>query len=123
MGFSDRLKALRENRGLSQEELSEKLNINRTSIVHYENKDNERIPRPDRLYQIADFFNVSIDYLLDRAEDKEVTENEEEFIEDTEDLTIEELQDKYQLTIDGEPASNEELEGAIDFIRSLRGQQ
>lgn len=120
MGFSNRFKSLRENRGLSHEELANKLDINRTSIVHYENSNNERIPRPDRLYQIADFFNVSVDYLLDRADEKEVTEEEEEFISDTGNLSIEELQEKYQLTVDGEPATDNELKGAIAFIRSLR---
>lgn len=55
MGFSKRLKELREKNGLSQEELAEKLNIPRTSITHYESGD-DRIPRPKRLNQIADFF-------------------------------------------------------------------
>lgn len=120
MAFSKRFKELRKSRKLTQEELANKLNINRTSIVHYENSNNERIPRPERLYQIADFFNVSVDYLLDRADEGEVTEEEEEFITDTGELSIEELQEKYQLTVDGEPASDNELEGAIAFIRSLR---
>ena len=120
MGFSNRLETLRKSINLSQEELAKILNINRTSIVHYENSKSGRIPRPDTLKQIADFFDVSIDYLLDRTDDKEVTVEEERFIADTDNLSLAELQKKYQITVDGEPASDEELEGAIDFIRSLR---
>jgi len=120
MGFSNRLETLRKSINLSQEELAKILNINRTSIVHYENSNSGRIPRPDTLEQIADFFGVSIDYLLDRTDDKEVTIEEEGFISDTDDLPLTELQKKYQITVDGEPASDEELEAAIEFIRSLR---
>lgn len=120
MGFSDRLATLRKNKKLSQEELAKKLNIDRTSIVHYENNNSGRIPRPDTLEQIADFFGVSIDYLLDRTDDKEITMEEEEFISDTDQLSLAELQKKYQITVDGELASDEELEAAIEFIRSLR---
>lgn len=118
MGFSNRLKDLRRNGNLSQEELANNLDINRTSIVHYENGDSGRIPRPDTLNQMADFFNVSIDYLLDRTGD--ITEDEEQFVSDTEILPISELHKKYQITIDGELASDEELEAAISFVRSLR---
>lgn len=120
MGFSNQLKTLRESSNLSQGDLAKILNINRTSIVHYENENSGRIPRPDTLKQIADFFDVSIDYLLDRADDSEITAEEERFISDTDRLSLTELQKKYQITIDSEPASEEELEAAIDFIRSLR---
>src|SRR5699024_7759269 len=120
MGFSNRLETLRKSINLSQEELAKILNIDRTSIVHYENSNSGRIPRPGTLKQIADFFDVSIDYLLDRTDDKEVTLEEEQFISDTDDLSLTELQKKYQITVDGELASDEELEAAIDFIRSLR---
>src|SRR5699024_1801560 len=120
MGFSNRLETLRKSINLSQEELAKILNIDRTSIVHYENSKSGRIPKPDTLEEIANFFGVSIDYLLDRTDNKEVTIEEEGFISDTDDLSLIELQKKYQITVDGEPASDEELEGAIDFIRSLR---
>lgn len=122
MGFSDRLKKLREEKGLSQEQLAEKLDINRTSVVHYESG-SDRIPRTKRLQEIADFFNVSVDYLLGRSDEKNLTVKEKEVLYDIEEkkLSAEDLKEKYKLTIDGEPASDEEIEGAIAFIRSLRG--
>jgi len=44
MDFSKRLKKLREDKGLSQEELAERLNMPRTSITHYESG-KDRTPR------------------------------------------------------------------------------
>ncbi len=123
MRFADRLKTLRTDRGLTHEDLAEKLNIDRTSIVHYENSVKGRIPRPERLREIAEFFNVSIDYLLNCTDEQEMTEDETEFVSDTERLNLEELQKKYQLTIDGKPASNDELEAALEIIRSLRSDE
>jgi transcriptional regulator with XRE-family HTH domain len=72
MGFPERLKELREARGLSQEALADTLGIPRSSITHYEKPEQgekERLPRRARLEQIADFFGVSVDYLLDRTDD------------------------------------------------------
>lgn len=63
MSFSTKLKELREAKGLSQEELAAKLNIPRSSITHYENSE-DRLPRKSRLLEISNFFNVSVDFLL-----------------------------------------------------------
>src|SRR6185312_14327956 len=100
MGFSKRLKELRERHGLSQEAFAEELKIPRSSVTHYENSD-DRMPRPKRLNEIADFFNVSVDYLIGRAETKEVTDNEEQFLQDINKMSIEELKEKHLLTVDG----------------------
>lgn len=120
MSFSKRLKELREKAGLSQEALAEELNIPRTTLTHYEN-DDSRSPRPKRLREIADFFGVSVDYLIGRAEESDFTVNEEKALYDiVNNISAEELINKYNLTVDGELASLEEVEGAIAFIRSLR---
>ncbi|MEN2765728.1 helix-turn-helix domain-containing protein [Ornithinibacillus xuwenensis] len=121
MNFSKRLRELREDRGLSQEELAKLLDIPRSSLTHYEDEDDERLPRKNRLYEIADFFNVTVDYLLGRTEEKNLTETEQLFVEDSNTLTVDELQEKYKLLVDGKPATKEEIEGVKAFIRSLRG--
>ena len=121
MGFSDRLKELRIKKGLSQDALAEALEIPRTTISHYEKNKDDRLPRKDRLNKIADFFGVSVDYLIGRAKTPDLNKAEKDFLEDVEkDLTVEDLMKKHNLIVDGKPASKEEIEGAIAFIRSLR---
>lgn len=119
MGFSKRLKELREKSGLSQEELAKRLNVPRTSLTHYESSD-DRMPRQKRLNEIADFFGVSVDYLIGRAKTEKLTEAEENFLGDIDQTSIQELLAKHKLVVDGKPATKEEIEGAIAFIRSLR---
>lgn len=62
--FGDKLKALRENKDLSQKELAAAIGVGTSTITKYER--NERQPSFDTLIKIADFFNKPIDYLLDR---------------------------------------------------------
>ncbi|MFD2171537.1 helix-turn-helix domain-containing protein [Tumebacillus lipolyticus] len=70
MGFPQRLKELRKSKKLSQESLGKEVGIDRTSISHYENSEenDERIPRLDTLKKLADFFDVTYDYLLGRTD-------------------------------------------------------
>lgn len=66
MTFGARLRTLREEQGLYQKDLAEKLNLTQKTISNYEN--NERFPDQKTLHKIADLFNVSIDFLLGRTE-------------------------------------------------------
>lgn len=59
---SERLRALREKRGLSQAEASRRLGIVRTTYSNYEA--GNRQPDNETLKKIAEFFEVSVDYLL-----------------------------------------------------------
>lgn len=120
MCFPKRLKELREKRGLSQEGLAQNLNIPRSSITQYETGQNDRLPRQQRLNEIADFFGVSVDYLIGRTDTDVLTIKEKEFLNDVEKLSFEELIDKHVLTVDGKPATEDEIKAAISFIRSLR---
>lgn len=63
--FSNTLKLLRKNAGLTQEELSKHLNVSRSTIGMYEHGSRE--PDYEMLEVIADYFNVDIDYLLGRT--------------------------------------------------------
>lgn len=61
------IKELREAKNLTQRELAKILNVANSTLSQYES--NIRIPSDDVKVQIADFFNVSIDYLLGRPFD------------------------------------------------------
>ncbi|NFQ84139.1 helix-turn-helix transcriptional regulator [Clostridium sporogenes] len=60
--IGERIKELREAKGINQLELSKILNVHKGSVSNWEN--NKRTPDTDMLTKIADFFNCSIDYLL-----------------------------------------------------------
>lgn len=63
--FGKRLRNLRKNKKLTLRELGEKLNTSFSLLAMYER--GERDPSVDKLELIADFFNVSTDYLLGRT--------------------------------------------------------
>lgn len=65
-----RLKELRKERKISQLKLALDLNMNQNTISRYENM--EREADYETLIKIADYFNVSIDYLLGRTDKKDV---------------------------------------------------
>ncbi|NFQ86706.1 helix-turn-helix transcriptional regulator [Clostridium sporogenes] len=66
--FGDRLKELREEKGMTQEQLGKLLNITKQAVYSYEKGDNE--PTIDSLVKIANIFNVSLDYLLCRTKER-----------------------------------------------------
>lgn len=72
MLFSEKLKMLRKENNLTQEELSEKINVSRQAITKWES--GEGIADIENLKQISDLFNISIDELV--KEDLEVERKE-----------------------------------------------
>lgn len=63
--FGNRLKALREERGLSTKDVASAIGVTQRLIQMYEKGD--RKPDLDGLLKLAELFNVSIDYLVGRA--------------------------------------------------------
>ena len=63
-----RLKELREERGLSQMAAGTALGVSRSTIAGYETKGRE--PYVHMLITMADFYDVSIDYLVGRKDKK-----------------------------------------------------
>jgi len=63
--FSTRLKDLRTLRGLRQKDLALALGLAQTTIANYEQK--LRFPDEPTLLRVADYFTVSLDYLLGRS--------------------------------------------------------
>lgn len=63
MSFSNNLKKLRKELNFSQKELAEKLETTQQNISLYEK--GVVTPNIEILIQLADFFNVSVDFLID----------------------------------------------------------
>ena len=60
--LGQRLKELREEKGLTQSQLAKLLNIHSVTYLHYEKE--QREPPLSLLADIAQFYQVSVDYLL-----------------------------------------------------------
>lgn len=78
--FQERLKQLRTEAGLTQNELAEKLQMSKGAIGNYES--GQREPNMDTLDTIADFFNVELDYLRGRTNTRPELSLEEQWLVD-----------------------------------------
>lgn len=76
MPFKDMLKRLREERGLSQDELARLTQLSKSTISMYENGNRE--PKFETLEVIADFFNVDMNTLLDKKQPIMILTQQEE---------------------------------------------
>lgn len=116
MGLYEQIRDIAKEKGYSINRLEQELGFARSSI----NKFNKNKPSIDKLQQIADLLDVSLDLLTTGKEDssdkKEVTltPRDERDIEKILDQTKEQLLSQEGLMFDGKPASQE----AIDSILS-----
>lgn len=74
--LSERLSALRKSKNLSQAELGKVFRLGQSTIAMYET--DKRIPDPSTLKRFADYYNVSIDYLLGRTDKATLSQFDEE---------------------------------------------
>lgn len=101
MNLGNRLLELRKEFNLDRETLANALNISYSSLSKYET--NKRFPSQDLLILMADYFGVSIDYLLGRTNIRNYEENT--IAAHTDDRT-------QQLSED----SRRQLDNFIDFL-------
>lgn len=72
MKKSEALKRAREERGLTKQAVADAIGMKRESYVRYERDSGDsRAPHIDKLIALADFYNVSLDYLVGRSDDPE----------------------------------------------------
>lgn len=119
--FKERLKELRLERGLTQEQLAEQLDIPASSIRRLEVSDS--IPRRDRLLSFSTFFGESIDYLMGNTNERQRNKQEETINNSTEEelsrekteYVLRELVKKYSIDLTN-PQDVETLEDMIKIV-------
>lgn len=80
MNLKNRLRKLRKDANLNQEELGEKIGLSGRTISALERGESK--PSPEDIIALSDFFKVSTDYLLKGVEtERTISENEQEIIE------------------------------------------
>lgn len=118
--YGDRLRSLREAKGLSQKELADRLNINRSTYARYETSSTQ--PDYDILNAIANFYDVSVDYLLGRINEINkplLTEKDESDIAKRLKQFEADLENSDGLAFDGEPMSDEAKESLLESMELL----
>jgi transcriptional regulator with XRE-family HTH domain len=112
--LGERITRLRKLKGLSQYALAERLGFSRGKIANYEQ--GSRQPDYDTLRIIADFFDVSIDYLLSGDSEKkkdhlpDLTSKDEKDIAKKLENILESMESGTALSFDGEPMDDETKE-------------
>ena len=118
MNFIERLKELRKERGISQATLAEYLGLSKSTIGMYETGAID--PSVEALNGIADFFNVSIGYLLGEEDYSiyylrpEVASKAQEIYEDP----------NLRILLDAKrDLSPEDLDVVINMIKALKAKE
>lgn len=106
--FGERLSYLRNKKEISQEELAKYLKIGKSTLGMYET--NKREPGHETTARIAEYFEVSIDWLTTGREFKYSTlpSNQTEFV-------LKEISEKYAIDLE-DPDSKERLEKIIQLV-------
>lgn len=115
MGLYENIRDIAKTKGLSINRLEQELGFARSSI----NKFNKNTPSVEKLQQIAERLNVTVDNLMtgnvvDENNETTLTPKDEKDIEKILEQTREQLMNQEGLMFDGDPASPE----AIDSILS-----
>lgn len=79
MDFGTRLKNLRKNKNISQEDFANKIGVTRSSVGNYET--NRNMPTADVLDKIADVLDCSLDYLLGKSDNIQSVQNNEDLLD------------------------------------------
>lgn len=113
-----RLKALREKKGISQKFVATKIGVNNSTLSGYES--GYREPDGETLLRLADFYEVTTDYLLGRSNNSQLSGNTETLINDIDlGLSIDEIMDKYNLKFEGDPLMKDDVEKIITVVKTL----
>lgn len=117
MELGEKIKVLRIENRMTAEELAKYLKIGRSTLSNYEN--NIRKPDYDALVKIAEYFNVSIDYLLGRTNDRTIEIlRGDEVLKELRDLGIEEIGILKEFRDSG--FTKEEIMDIIDFAKKIK---
>ena len=73
MNIADRIQSLRKNKGISQEELADKVGVSRQAVSKWESE--QSVPDLDRVIIMSEYFGVTTDYILKGIEPQKQSDN------------------------------------------------
>lgn len=105
----ERVRELAKKQGLSINQLEEKLNFGKNSLYGLKKSN----PNSKIIEKIADYFNVSTDYLLGRTDNPRIASDDTASEYTTEDLR---KMARNAKTFDGKPLTDEDVEAITNII-------
>lgn len=108
--FRIRLKTLREEKGLSQAAFAKDFGVAQSTVGNWEAGTRE--PNFDTVQKLADYFDVSVDYLLCRTNESKITDTTDDTIDVQEKLQelLSQLETKDSLMFSGVALSDDSKE-------------
>ncbi|WP_429844545.1 helix-turn-helix domain-containing protein [Brevibacillus sp. FIR094] len=124
MSFGQRLKQARKEAKKTQDQVAKILGLDYSTISKYEN--NHSQPDNETLTKLADYFGVSVDYLLGRTADFFVKERDTHYIvevknpspTDNKEKGLSEFENLFFYELD--KLSEEDKQKALEHVRYLR---
>lgn len=113
-----RLKKSRERKGYTQQSIAKKLGVTNGAISGYER--DYRDPDTDILTQMAELYEVSIDYLLGRTNSPEavISEPSRALVDSFNvELTDEEIMEKIKFTVEGQELPDQMIKDFLSYAR------
>ncbi|ASW52667.2 XRE family transcriptional regulator [Streptococcus suis] len=108
----DRIKELAKKQGLSINSLEEKLGYSRNTLYSLKKQN----ASTDRMQEIADYLNVSLDYLLGRTDNPRIASDEpEKFYFEGKEVDVEHLA-STAMRFNGKPLSDEDKKAIQNII-------
>lgn len=114
--FASRLTKLREELGMSQNEVSKELGMSQSTYAGYEVDRSE--PNFETLRKLSSYYKVSIDYLIGQS-DVKATQAEVDFLNEVEEKGIDQLIREYNLTLGDKAMDPKEERILIKLIKSF----
>lgn len=109
------VKELCKKQGISLNTLEEKVGFARNSLYSWKNSS----PKPEKLKAIADYFNVSTDYLLGRTDNPRIA-SDVVTAADGREVDLSNLRERVVM-FDGKPLSDEDVEKIAQIIKLSLG--
>ncbi|HEM2819897.1 TPA: helix-turn-helix transcriptional regulator [Streptococcus suis] len=108
----EKIKELADRHGISINKLEERLGYSRNTIYNLKTKK----PNAERIAEIADYFNVSTDYLLGRTDNPRIASDEpEKFYFEGKEVDVERLAGTA-MRFNGKPLSDEDKKAIQNII-------
>ena len=107
----ERIKELAKKQGLSLNALEEKLGYSKNTLYSLK----KQKASTERMQEIADYFNVSLDYLLGRTDNPKIADSNEKFYFDGKEVDVEKLAGTA-MRFNGKPLSEEDKKAIQNII-------